>query len=209
MAYKLPRAKSPGTVQSKYKRAISLVELLVGMGIVSFLILIIAGVYIAHFKIFSNQNASIESASQNKIALEDMTNEIRESAGVVTSCPNPPCSPAQTTSASILVLKIWPIDVNGDPIDPGVNPQNVDYIIYQRNPSDEWKLQKKIVPYATSSRQAITKDIAANITALSFTYDNADPSLATQVDITLDTQASNLGKSYTVSQKSTALIRNK
>lgn len=195
--------------KSSSMRALSLVELLVGMGIVSFLILIIAGVYIAHFKIFSNQNASIESASQNKIALEEMTNEIRESAGVAASCPNPPCTPQQTTSASVLVLRIWPLNAAKEPIDPGTDPTKVDYIIYQRNPSNEWKLQKKVVPHATSSRAAITKDIAANIIGLAFTYDNADSSLATQVDITLDTQASNLGKSYTVSQKSTALIRNK
>lgn len=179
------------------------------MSIVSVLILIIASVYIAHFKIFSNQNASIESSSQNKIALEEMTNVIRESTGVATSCPNPPCSPAQTTSSSLLVLKIWPVDASNEPIDPGSDTSKIDYIIYQRDPADQWKLQKKIVPHATSSRPASTKNIAANITSLSFTYDDADPSLASQVDITLETQANNLGRSYKVNQKSTALIRNK
>ena len=66
----------------KCRNGVSLVELLIGMSIVGFLGVMIAALYFSHFKLFSSQNTRIEVASENKIALEEITNQIRESQGI-------------------------------------------------------------------------------------------------------------------------------
>src|SRR3990172_639071 len=140
-----------GQVSSvKSRNGVSLVELLIAMSIVGFLGVLIAALYFSHFKLFSSQNTRIEVASENKIALEEMTNQIRESQGVAASC----CSPTETTSADVLVLQIWPLNASGDPTEP---TSGYDYIVYKKV-SDT--LKKQIVPAAGSTPPSNDKKIA-------------------------------------------------
>lgn len=186
---------------------LTLVELVAGFGIIGLIGVFVAAIYIAHFKLFSNQNTAIEVSTQNKLALDEMTNEIRESQGIVTSC----CSPTETTSASELVMRIWPVSSSGDPIDPGSN-NTYDYIIYKRD-TDPTKLIKKVVPDATSSRQASTKiigtSLGTNSSDFQLTYDNGDVTAAHIVTISLTTTATSFGKTQTITQTGKALLRNK
>ena len=64
-------------------------EILIGIGLIGIIALFVASVYFAHFRLFSNQVTIIDVATQNKIALDEMTNEIRESQQVaarIASC---------------------------------------------------------------------------------------------------------------------------
>jgi len=184
------------------KKGLSLVELLTAMAILSFVGILVASVYFTHFKIFSYQSSSIDAATQNKLALDEIINQVRESQGVAVSC----CSPVETTSASVLVLQLWPLDATSAPFDNGTN---YDYIIYKRDTTDNTKFIKKIVPSAGSTRSASNKIIAINISNLSFNYDAAAPSTAV-VTVTIDTAVkSTFGKTYTVSQSEKAMLRNK
>src|SRR3990170_5897708 len=182
---------------------VSLVELLIGMSIVGFMGVLIAALYFSHFKLFSSQNTRIEVASENKIALEEMTNQIRESQGVAASC----CSPTETTGANVLVLQIWPLNASGNPTEPNPNPTpQYDYIVYKKVADT---LKKTIVPAAGSTRQASDKIIASKINTLRFTYDNADVSQAAQVTINLTTQNTVNNVTQTDTKTSTAVFRNK
>ena len=186
-----------------YYPGVSLVELLIGMSIVGFMGVLIAALYFSHFKLFSSQNTRIEVASENKIALEEMTNQVRESQGVAATC----CSPTETTGADVLVLQIWPLNASGDPTEPNPDPTpQYDYIVYKKVADT---LKKKIVPAAGSTRQASDKIIASKINVLTFTYDNADVSQAAQVTINLTTQNTVNNVTQTDSKTSTAVIRNK
>ena len=186
----------------KLKKGLSIVELIAALGILGFMAILVATVFLTHYKIFSNQNSSIDAATQNKIALEEIVNEIRESQGVAVTC----CSPTETTTATVLVLQLWPLNSSAEPFDNGAN---YDYIIYKRDTTDNTKFIKKIVPTAGSTRQALTKTIATNINALDFTYDAAAPA-TTVVTISIDTQARSMfGKTFTVSNNEKALLRNK
>src|SRR3989337_1585307 len=136
------------------------------MSIVGFMGVLIAALYFSHFKLFSSQNTRIEVASENKIALEEMTNQIRESQGVAAVC----CSPVETTSADVLVLQIWPLNASGDPSEPNPSPTpQYDYIVYKKSAD---ALTKKVVPATGSTRQAKDDIIAVKVSALTFTYDN-------------------------------------
>src|SRR3990167_11290793 len=62
----------------RFAQALSLTELLIGMAILAIVGLMVAGVYMSHFRLFSNQSTNIDVASQNRVALDEMVNQIRE-----------------------------------------------------------------------------------------------------------------------------------
>src|SRR3989344_8767986 len=184
---------------TQYYSGVSLVELLIAMSIVGFIGVLIAALYFSQFKLFSSQNTRIEVASQNKLALEEMTNQIRESHGVAASC----CTPTETTSADVLVLQIWPLNASGDPTEPNPSPTpQYDYIVYKKVNDT---LKKKIVPAAGSTRPSSDKIIASKINALAFTFDNADVTQAAQVTINLTTQNTVNNVTQTDTKTSTAV----
>ena len=186
----------------KLKKGLSLVELMIGLGITSFLILIVASVYFAHTRLFSNQNTSIEVATQNKLGLDEMTNQIREGQQVAATC----CS-GETTTATTLVIQLWPLDTSSEPFEPADSAY--DYIVYKRDATDNTKLIKRIIPDAASNRPASEKILATNISDLQFTYNNPDPTLASEITISLATSATSGSRTFTNTQTSKAMLRNK
>ena len=62
----------------------------------------------------------------------------------------------------------------------------------------------KVFPAALSNRPAVTKKVASNVNGLTFTTNNWDPALATEVstDLTLQENVNNLSQSITLSTKS-------
>lgn len=191
---------------TKNRRGISVVELLIAFTLVSFILIVIAALYFAQHRLFTNQNSAIIASSQNKIALDEITNQIREASGIANSC----CT-SETTGSSSIILKIWPQDTSGEPIDPGTT--NFDYIIYKRDPANATYLIKVVVPSGISGRKSQNKIIATNISTLSdglqITYDNADPALAAEVSVSITTRDATGSKVQSITQSSKAVIRNK
>ena len=183
---------------------LSLIELIIAFSVVGLVSLLVASVYFAHFRLFNNQNTSIEVSSQNRLALDEITNQIRQSESIVNTCTG--CS-GDTTSPTVLILRLWPQDSSGEPIDPGSSAY--DFIIYKRDPTDNTKFTRKIIADAVSSRTSDNKIIATNTSDLQFSYDNADPTLASQVTITIATTANSGGKTITKTQSASAVLRNK
>jgi len=183
---------------------LSLVELLVGFAVLGLMALLVISIYFADFRLFSNQNTAIDVASQNKLALDEVTNQVRQSQSVVTTCTN--CS-GDTTGSQVLVLQLWTLNVSGEPADPITN--NYDYIVYKRDASDNTKFIRKIVADGTSSRTSAEKLIATNISDLIFSYNNVDVTMATEVTVNLTTSAASLNKTHTTTQSAKALLRNK
>ena len=185
-------------------KGFALVEILVGFGLVGIVSVLVAALYLTNYKLFANQNTSIDVNSQNKIAVDEITNQIRQSQGVASSC----CG-GDTTGATVLVLQLWPLDASGDPKDPGVS--SFDYIVYKQNPNNNKDLQRKIVPDASSTRVASTKIIATSLssTGLQFTYNNATPSQSSEVTVAITTTGASSGKTQTVTQIGNGTLRNK
>lgn len=183
-----------------------MVEIIVGLGLIGIVALLIAIIYFAHFRLFANQVTGIDVLSQNKLALDEITNQIRQSQAVATTC----CSPTETTSATVLVLQLWPIDASGEPFDPGAS--NYDYVIYKQDSSDpnNIKLARKIKSAPTSSRTASTKIISGYLTSdgLQFTYDPDIPTSA-KVTVTVKTTGQYGDRVQTQIQSATAVLRNK
>ncbi len=199
-----PREISSLITVNRKSAGFTLVELITGLAIGGFVLALVASIYLAHFRPFPNQNTAIDAATQNKLALDEIPNQIRQSQAIVSTCAS--CG-GDTTGANILVLQIWPLDAGGDPIDP--QGANYDYIEYRRDPATPTKLIRKTYPYATSSRKSGTRIVATGVSVLTFAYDNADPTLALEVTTGVTTAAIANGKTQTTVQSAKAILRNK
>jgi len=194
------------------EEGISLPELLISISLFGIVSILFVTIVLTNSRIFSDQKTNIHIASQNRIALDEMTNQIRESAEV-TNCPYPSCNPAISSTLSTLVLKIWPIDASGNPFDP-TTTTGPDYIVYKLDdPPNNTRLVKMIFTTAlnNSSRQNSSDILASGVTFLLF-YD-ADPlippSIATkEVSITLTTEGSSIRKTLSFQQTTKANLRN-
>ncbi|MBI3342040.1 hypothetical protein HY024_02870 [Candidatus Curtissbacteria bacterium] len=184
--------------------AVTLVEFLTSFAIVGVIAVLVGGIYLAHFRLFSNQNTAIDVSTQNKLALSEVSNTVRQSESIVDTCPS--CG-SDTTGTTILILRLWPQDATGEPIDPGTT--NYDYILYKRNPGDTSKLIRITYAYSGSSRKNGTKVIATSMSNLAFAYDNGTPSAARQVTTSVTTTATTGTKTQTSTESDIANLRNK
>ena len=188
----------------KQKPALTLAEILITFGVIAILGIIVASIYFANFRLFSNQSTSIDVASQNKIAIDELTNQIRESQSVVATCSA--CA-GDTTGSQVLILQVWPLNAQNEPFDPG--GANYDYMVYKLDPADNTKLQKKILPSAGSARITTSKDFIVNVSSILFEYDNADVTQAGEVTVTITNSANSISKQQSYSQSTKATLRNK
>ena len=177
---------------------------MVAFAIIGIVSVMAASIYFAHFRLFSNQNTAIDINTQHKLALTDITNQLRQSESIVSNCPS--CG-EDTTNATTLIVRLWPIDASQEPIEPAES--NYDYILYKRNPSDTTQLIRITYPDTSSSRKSGTHIVAITIGNLQFTYNNATPALASQVTVTVTTTATNSGKTQTVTDSAVVDLRNK
>ncbi len=190
--------------------AFSLVELVTSMAIFGLIALMVGSIYLAHFRLFSNQNKIIDVSNENKIALDEITNQIRESKAVVATCPN--CAPDDTTDllnqpSSKIVLELWPLNQNGEPFEPAGSA--FDYVVYKRDAVDNTKLVKKVIPDAASTRRQDEDVLIKEVDLLSFTFNSTIASQVSQVETTITTKGSTTNKTHTVTESTKTILRNK
>lgn len=188
-------------MDSKLK-GFTLIEFLTGFAVFGLVTILVASLYFAYFKLFSNQNTLVDLSSQNKLVLDDITNQVREGQGVAATC----CG-GDTTSSTVLVLRLWPLDAAGEPYEPPGNAY--DFVVYKRDSQDLRKLLKNTVPDSASTRVAKTSILSSTVSSLAFTYDNADPTQASEITIDLENNQTTYGKTHTISQSASAVLRNK
>ena len=186
-------------------KGISLIELITGIAIFGLISVMVVSIYFAHFKFFSNQSKTIDLANESRNALEDITNQIRESSTIVSTCT--PCG-SNSTSSTVLILELWPLDTNGYPQSPGAS--DFDYIMIKRDDLENTKLTMTTYPSGISSRPSSSKILSEDVSNLTFEYNPpGDPTAATEVTITLTNTSGELGKTHTLTQEAKAVLRNK
>ncbi len=199
------------------KSGLSLAELLIGMAILAFVSLMVASVYLTHFRLFSNQSTDINVASQNRVALDEIIHQIQEGNGVsstasITGCGGPKTS--GTSPSPTVVVKLWPLDpTTGDPFDPGSSAPDTayDYVLYCTDSNNNLhKVIQKQTTGTASKRTNSDKILATGATTLQFTYNLAPPD-TTQVVVQLAISAQNYDKrqTYSTDQTAKAVLRNK
>ena len=182
------------------RRGISLPEYLIAFSIIGVISVMVAAIYFAQFRLFSNQNTAIDVSTQARLAVDEITNQLRQAESVVAGCP--PCG-SDTTDDALLILRAWPIDATGEPMDPA--GANYDYIEFKVSGN---KLIRITYPDAISSRASGTHIISTYVTSLVFTYDppQADAAVVTAV-VTTSLAAGN--KTHTATETGKGTLRNK
>ncbi len=186
------------------KKALTLIELLIVFAIMSVVTMVLGSVFVSHLKLFNNVKSLIDVSSSNKLVLDELITQIRESVAIVSTCSA--CG-GKTTGADTLILQLWPLDTGNNPTEPTTN--NFDYVLYYRDSAKTINLIKKIIPDPSSSRTASTKIMASDISSLIFSYDNLDPTLAYEITATVQNSLSIAGKTQTTSQQVKTVLRNK
>jgi len=201
-------------------QGITLVELLIGMAILAFISLMVGAVYVAHFRLFSNQSTNIDVASQNRIALDEMVNQIRE-GNTISSITVSGNSCSGSSGATTIVVRLWPLDTNtGDPYDPGTSAPDsaYDYVLYCKDSGNNLQKVVRKTTSGTSKRTNLDKILATNASQLTFTYyDNSNPPVvvtpatAAQVQVQLKISQKNYDKKFDIytDQTGKAVLRNK
>lgn len=177
MDYELSNWLLVKVLTPKLKPGLSLVELLIAMAVLGVVSIMVASVYLAHFRLFSVQNTNIDIAIQNSIALDEMASQIRETKNVVDACLKIFCEPGWTgsiltpdepLSSERFIMKIWPLDSSGNPFEPTTNC-NEDYVTYQlKTTASVYNLIKEVAHNdgcgPVSTRREHTKIIASGVT---------------------------------------------
>lgn len=190
-------------VFKKNAKAFTLIEILISVAILAVITLIVGSILISHFNLFNNVKQLVDISSSNKLALDELITQIREGQAIASTCSG--CG-GDSTSATVLILQLWPLDTNKDSFEPTAG---YDYVIYKRDPTGNNKLIKKTIADTTSSRLTSTKIMASDITNLTFTYNNANPTLANEVTVSVTNTLTVANKTQTVTQQVKAMLRNK
>ena len=162
----------------------------------------VAAIYFAHFRLFSNQNTAIDVSTQARLGTDEITNQLRQAESVVANCT--PCG-SDTTGANILIIRAWPIDAAGEPIAPA--GANYDYIEFKLDTGS--KLVRITYPHASSTRPGGTHIVSAYVSSLTFTYDNPTPANAGEVTAVVTTQLAAGNKTHTATETGKGTLRNK
>jgi len=207
-----------------WRPALSLVELLIGSAIFGVVAVMVGSIYLGHFKLFNNQNVSIDTSNQNRLALDEIVNQVREGQSVMVSC----CTPQESSGAQKLIVGVWPLDATGQPFDPN-SPTctiNCDYIIYYCEANcappntTPTKLRKKIVPQPTSSRTQTDSILSTRVKDLQLQYFDAaqneitNPALLAntamaKITLTNESTTFTTKPAITYTQETKVILRNK
>lgn len=187
------------------RSGVTLVEILIAFLLIGIISLLVFSVYSSQIKVFFTVLTGIGVSSQNKIAINELTNQTREGVAIVSTCPAAAC-PDDNTSGLVAVYQVFGLDASGNP-----TSAFYDYIVYRQDPADYTHLIRKVFKDPQSTRVADTKIIATDLASngLNFGYNNADPTQATQVTFTVITSKKEGAKTINQTQTGKAKLRNK
>ncbi|MBX4204984.1 MAG: prepilin-type N-terminal cleavage/methylation domain-containing protein [Candidatus Doudnabacteria bacterium] len=172
-----------------YSRGFTLVETLVVLFIFSLGIVIIFDMFLAQNRLYRTQTAQLNITSSVRFALDDIDNYGRQAHRTLASYST------YTAGPQTLILEIGSVNSSGRLISG-----TYDHVVYYLTSGS---LTRVVIPDASSTRPSSTRVVAVNVTALTFTYNNADYTSVTQVDtsLTCAESASIQTRTYTGSSK--------
>jgi type II secretory pathway component PulJ len=182
------------------EKGFTLVEVVILLFLFSVLLLGILNIYDWQIKIYNLEQADIAATGAARKALNSMTLYIPQGSAFQTS--RVVNGTTYTTGATTMVLQIPTLNSSGN-----VVAGTYDYLIYYTNGTNLYQLFEL---GSGSSRPSGTKQIADKLDSLTFTYNNADLTSATKVDISLRTRAYYRGNnSVTILLTDSVFLRNK
>ena len=178
----------------KKQAGLTLIEIVIVVGLTAVGMVVLTSLFIGQNRLYQTETAELNVTADARIAIDDIDSYVRQANRTQSSYST------FTAGPQVLILQIQSINSSNQLI-----AGTFDYVIFYLAGNN---LLRQVIPNATSSRAAVTKKLAANVSGLVFAYSNADFSLVTEVttDITVQELASGQTKSITLSSK--AKLRN-
>jgi len=194
------------------KSGLTIIELLIAVSTSVVVAGVISSIFINAWRAQISQEDYTELQQKSRLSIDEITNTIKVSSGVLVSHTDE--GNTYTTSASAIVLKT-----------PAINASNQvltgnDYIIFRINPVDSTKLERVVIADPASIRANLPASLNLNdrMGSLVFVYNNSsgqinlgtgDVTTTTNVDATVTSQKASQGRQITRALDNKVYLRNK
>ncbi|MGA2587459.1 MAG: prepilin-type N-terminal cleavage/methylation domain-containing protein [Candidatus Aminicenantales bacterium] len=198
------RSERPWKIGPTRSRGFTLLEMLIGLLIMSIMVMGLLSLYSKGQTQFMNENIQADILESSRYPMAWLARDVKSATQVATSWLT------YTTSASTLVLQIPSVDANGLIIDVA---SKFDYVIYQLS---SLKLQRIVDAGTGSARVDGSRYLATDVTGLVLAfYDASDATLssnfntAASVRATLTANHKGFQRSFQGTLNSKFKLRNK
>lgn len=196
----------------RHSRGLTLIEVLVGMVLMSIVVLGLFSLYSTGQKYFANQDAHVDILNDSRLTLSMLSRDIKEAVQVVAG-PVDVGGTNYSTSTTCIVLKVPSVDADGLIIDID---NDFDYMVYLVNPNNSKELQRIVDGKdGVSSRLDGNKLLTENIESLVLSFLDADGVTVADyadsaiVDIALTTLKQGVQRTYQETMNTRTKLRNK
>lgn len=167
------------------QRGVSLIESIVVVGIFALMIVALANLFLGFGNNYSTEAALTDTGVDASALTNEFAQDVLAADAIVAS--HSFAGVTYTTDAATLVLQLPAIDSTGATI-----TSTYDYIALVTTGTYAYRYTDAS---PSSARKSITKTLARSLSALTFTYDNADPTQSRSV--TIDATTSKQVKGHT------------
>lgn len=137
----------------------TLIEAIICIALVAAGSLVLSAMFLSQTKLYGSQTSELDVTNSVRTALDDIDNYVRQSYRVVSSYST------YSAGSQVLILQIQSVNSSNQLI-----AGTYDYVVYYL---DSGNIYRQVFADASSSRASLTKLVASNVTALTFTYNNA------------------------------------
>ena len=176
------------------RQGFTIIEMVVVTAIVGICGVVLVDLFIGQNRLYKSETAELNVTNDARAALDDVDNYVRQANRTLSSYSS------YTAGSQVLILQIQSINASNQLI-----PGTFDNVVHYLSGSN---LLRQIFPNASSSRLAVTKKLANNVSGLVFTYDNSDYALVNQVTTNLTTQENAGLQTKSITLSSEAKLRN-
>lgn len=176
----------------------TMVELVVVVAIFSVLMVVLVNFFLGYSDSFTYLQATVDTSQSSGLLINSVSSAVRQASQILTS--HSFSGATYTTDTTTLVLEIPAIDGSGSVISG-----TYDYMAFYLSGTD---IYWKTLADAASSRDSSTRKISNSVQSLSFTYNNADVTQATKVDVSVTIQKQVKGQTFQSSLHQQVYLRN-
>jgi prepilin-type N-terminal cleavage/methylation domain-containing protein len=168
----------------------TLIELVIVIALVGIASFILVDMFIGQNKLYRTQTAELNITNDARMSLDEIDSYVRQAIRTLSSYSG------YNSGPQTLVLQIQSVNSSNQLI-----AGTYDHVVFYMSGSN---LMRQVFPDSASSRQSGLKRLASNVAGFTFTYDNADFALVTQIttDITIQESAGYQDRTITISSKS-------
>ena len=183
----------------RYNRCFSLAETIIATAILIYVLGALLILYNNFFKVYSNQQTKIKIGNSAREAAGELQSAALQANQIIASYDF--SGTVYSTDQHTLVLKIPSIDGSGN-----IVSEKFDYAVFYLIGKSLFRL---VEADAASSRPSGLNKISDAVSTITFTYNNADLTLATKIDADMEMQKISGGQNVSYQLHQEIYLRNK